>query len=427
MSTMDVIGKYKVIKKLGEGATSAVYLAEDPFTARKVAIKLMFPSALKDSADGAHYRQMFLNEAALAGKMDHPHIVGIQDAVVADDMSYIVMEYVEGGTLEKYVSPDNLLGPQVVAEIIFKAIRALDFASSQGLIHRDIKPGNILHKSGTDIKIGDFGAAVKTSANANAPVVGSPLYMAPEVIAGGESSMQSDIYALGMVMYMLLAGRPPYEATSHESLAYQILNHDPEPPSRFREGISAPMEDIVKQAIAKDTKRRYQNWEEFGRDLSEIWKSEHTPQKDRGEVSDTERFGFLKQLSFFRNFPENELWEVVRISKWRAFAPNTTLIKEGDEGDSFFIIAEGTVRITRSQKLLNILSAGDCVGEMSYLATRSGPRSATVTTASPSVLMKIPAAELNAASESCRALFDRKFLATLVERLETANQRLTVT
>lgn len=424
---MDAIGKYKVIKKLGEGATSVVYHARDPFTGREAAIKVMFPEALKDSSDGGDYRQMFINEAGLAGKIDHPHIVGIHDAVVADDMSYIVMEYVEGGTLEKYVQPENLFDPQIVAEIIFKAIRALDFAFSQGLIHRDIKPGNILYKSGTDIKIGDFGAAVQSSASTATTIVGSPLYMAPEVLQGGVSSMQSDIYALGMVMYMLLAGRPPYEASSHASLAYQIVNHDPEPPSRFREGISAPMEDIVKQAIAKDVSRRYQNWGEFARDLSAIWRSEHTPQKQQGEVSDTERFGFLKQLSFFKNFPENELWEVVRISKWREFPANAPLIKEGDEGDSFFIIAEGSVKVTRNQKMLNILSAGDCVGEMSYLAIRAGPRSATVTTASPSVLMKIPAADLNAASDSCRALFDRKFLETLVERLETANQRLTVT
>ncbi len=424
---MESIGKYKVIKKLGEGATGEVYLAKDPFTLRDVAIKLMFPLALKDSADGEHYKQMFLNEAGLAGKIDHPHIVGIQDAVVADDMSYIVMEYVEGGTLEKYVLPESLFDPQVVAEIIFKAVRALDFAFSQGLIHRDIKPGNILYKSGTDIKIGDFGAAVKSSASSAATVVGSPLYMAPEVLQGGVSSVQSDIYALGMTMYMLLAGRPPYEATSHESLAYQIINHDPEPPSRFRDGISAPMEDIVKQAISKDVSRRYQSWEQFASDLSALWRSEYTPQKQQGEVSDTERFGFLKQLSFFRNFPENELWEVVRISKWRQFPVDSPLIKEGDAGDSFFIIAEGNVKVTRNKKLLNILSAGDCVGEMAYLATRAGQRSATVTTASTCVMMKIPAADLHAASDSCRALFDRKFLGTLVERLEAANQRLTVT
>lgn len=423
---MEQIGKYKVVKKLGEGATSGVYQAKDPFTGRDVAIKLMFPQALKDSKDGAHYRQMFLNEAGLAGKIDHPHIVGIHDAVVADDMSYIVMEFVEGGTLEKYVSPDNLLDPQTVAEIIFKAIRALDFAFSQGLIHRDIKPGNILHKSGTDIKIGDFGAAVKANSGNSQPMVGSPLYMAPELLTGEAATAQSDIYALGMVMYMLLAGRAPYEASSQESLAYQIVNHDPEPPSHYRPGLSAPMEDIVKQAISKDKSRRYKSWDEFGRDLSELWKSEHTPQKQRGEVSDTERFGFLKKLAFFQNFPENELWEVVRISKWRAFPPNSTLIKEGDEGDSFFVIVEGSVKVTRSQKVLNVVSAGDCVGEMSYLATRPGPRSATVTTASDCVVMKIPASELSNASMSCRSLFDRKFLSTLVERLDTANQRLTV-
>jgi eukaryotic-like serine/threonine-protein kinase len=424
---MDLIGKYKVVQKLGEGATSAVYRATDPFTGRDVAIKVMFPQALKDSADGAHYRQMFQNEAALAGKLGHPYIVGLYDAVVDDEMSYIVMEYVEGGTLEKYVDPKNLLDEQQIAEIAFKSIRALDFAYSQGLIHRDIKPGNILHKSGTDIKIGDFGAAVAAGTEAAGPRVGSPLYMAPEVLAGAPSSLQSDIYALGMVMYMLLAGRPPYEATSHESLAYQIINHDPEPPSAYRQGVSAPMEDIVKQAIAKDPAKRYQSWNEFGKDLSALWRTEHTPQKARGEVSDTERFGFLQKLSFFEKFPENELWEVVRISKWRAFPPNTTIIKEGDEGDSFFVIAEGAVKVTRAGKVLNVLSAGDCVGEMSYLATREGPRSATVVTTVQSVLMKIPAAELNGASLTCRGLFDRKFLATLVERLEAANQRLILT
>ncbi len=424
---MDAIGKYKIIKKLGEGATSAVYHAKDPFNDRDVAIKAMFSDALKDSADGEHYRQMFLNEAGLAGQINHPHIVSIYDAVVTEGMSYIVMEYVEGGTLEKYVAPENLLDPQVVAEITFKAIRALAFAFSRGLIHRDIKPGNILFNSGTDIKIGDFGASVRTGAKSKGPMVGSPLYMAPELLAGGDASAQSDIYALGMVMYMLLAGRPPYAAGSHESLVYQIMNHEPEMPSKFRQGISAAMEDIVKQAIAKDVSRRYQSWDAFGRDLSELWRTEHTPQKQVGEVSDTERFGFLKKLSFFKDFPENELWEVVAISKWRAFAPNTTLIKEGDEGDSFFVIVEGGVKVTRNQKVLNVLAAGDCVGEMSYLAPRIGLRSATVTTYVDSVLMKIPAADLKAASDSCRGLFDRKFLTTLVERLDTANQRLTVT
>jgi serine/threonine protein kinase len=429
MRQLDMIGKYRVIKELGKGATGAVYLCEDSFNNRNVAIKLMFPDMLKNSEDGAIYKQMFLNEASLAGKIMHPHIVAIHDAVVEDDMSYIVMEYAEGGTLEKYCLPQNLLPSDTVAEIIFKCVRALSFAHAEGLIHRDIKPGNILHKSGTDIKIADFGAAVNMDADkTQATQIGSPLYMAPEVIKGGKASMQSDIYSLGMVMYMLLAGCSPFEASNAASLAYQIVNHDPEPPSRFREGISAPMEDIVKQAIAKDTARRYQNWEEFGKDLAALWQSEHTtPKQTKGEVSDTERFSLLKTLAFFRDFPENELWEVLRISKWRAFPANAVLIKEGDVGDSFFILAQGNVKVTRGKRVLNVLGTGDCVGEMSYLAKRQGPRSATITTTSDCIVMKIPANDLNAASPSCRQLFDRKFLETLIERLETANQQLAVT
>ena len=422
------IGKYRVIRELGRGATSAVYLAEDSFNNRSVAIKAMFPDVLKDAEDGAMYRSMFLNEASLAGKIMHPHIVAIYDAVVDESMSYIVMEYVEGGTLEKYCEPENLLDTRIVAEIVFKCVRALAYANTKGLIHRDVKPGNILHKSGSDIKLADFGAALnRVSDKTQVAAVGSPLYMAPEILSGAKATVQSDIYALGMVMYMMLAGRAPFEASNPASLSYQIVNHDPDPPSQFRPDISAPMEDIVKQAMAKDIARRYQSWEDFGADLAALWQGEESPQQNKSEVSDTEQFSLLKTLAFFRDFPENELWEVLRISKWRPFAAETTLISEGDVGDSFFILAKGTVRVTRGKRLLNVLGAGDCFGEMSYLAKRDGPRSASIMTATDSIVMKVRAADLSSASPSCRRLFDRKFLETLVERLETANQQLAVT
>ena len=428
MKTPDLIGKYRVIRELGKGATGAVYLAEDTFKLRNVAIKVMFPEVLKDAVDGELYRRMFLNEASLAGKIQHPHIVSIYDAVVEDGMSYIVMEYVEGGTLEKFCQPENLLGIQEVAEIIFKCVRALAFANTEGLIHRDVKPGNILHKSGTDIKVADFGAALHVvSDRTQVAAVGSPLYMAPEIITGAKATVQSDIYAVGMVMYMLLSGRTPFEASNAASLAYQVVNHEPLPPSSFREGIPAAVEDIVKLAISKDLSRRYQSWEQFGKDLAAIWESEHSPQQSRVEVSDTEQFGLLKTLAFFRNFPENELWEVLKISKWRSFPADRVLIKEGDVGDSFFLLVAGSVKVMRGKRLLNVLGAGDCFGEMSYLAKRDGPRSATVTSATDCIVMKVRAEDLNIATIECKRLFDRKFLETLVERLETANQQLTVT
>ena len=251
--------------------------------------------------------------------------------------------------------------------------------------------------------------------------------MAPEIITGAKATVQSDIYAVGMVMYMLLSGRAPFEASNAASLAYQVVNHEPLPPSSFREGIPAAVEDIVKLAISKDLNLRYQSWEQFGKDLAAVRESEYVSQQSRVEVSDTAQFSLLKTLAFFRNFPENELWEVLKISKWRSFPADQVLIKEGDVGDSFFLLVAGTVKVMRGKRLLNVLGVGDCFGEMSYLAKRDGPRSATVTSATDCIVMKVRAEDLNIATVECKRLFDRKFLETLVERLETANQQLTVT
>src|SRR3978361_962186 len=154
------IGKYSIVRELGRGASAKVYLADDPFGKRKVAIKVAFPEALKNSEDGAFYRSMFLNEASLVGKLNHPHIVQIYDAVVEDKYSYIVMEFVEGGPPEKLCKVAVCHEPREISEIVFKCVRALAFAHLLGLTHRDLKPGNILHNDGTDIKIADFGASI---------------------------------------------------------------------------------------------------------------------------------------------------------------------------------------------------------------------------------------------------------------------------
>jgi eukaryotic-like serine/threonine-protein kinase len=429
MSTVPAqLGKYVILRELGRGASAKVYLAEDPFAKRKVAIKVAFPEALKNTEDGAFYRSMFLNEASLAGKLNHPHIVQIYDAVVEDKYSYIVMEYVEGGTLEKFCAPEALLEPRQVAEIVFKCVRALAFAHTLGLTHRDLKPGNILHNDGTDIKIADFGAAInKVSDRTVITNVGSPAYMAPELVTGqGQASHLTDIYALGVVMYYLLCGRLPFTGASTMSVIYQIVNTEPPPPSTHRAGMEAEFDGIVMRALARDPARRYQTWDEFGQALAETWKKDQRVEEKRDQ-SDTERFQLLRTLPFFREFPENELWEVMRLSKWAKFKADTPLIKEGDHGDSFFILAGGYVRVTKAGRTLNVLTAGDCFGEMSYLAKKGDPhRSATVTTTSDCIIMKIRAEDLRGASLTCRRLFDERFLDTLVERLENANQQLAV-
>jgi hypothetical protein len=226
--------------------------------------------------------------------------------------------------------------------------------------------------------------------------------------------------------WALLAGRLPFTATNAMSMAYEVVNMEFDPPSKHRGGAGQDLDAIVMKAIAKDPKQRYANWDEFGIALAQkAIAGEPRAGEDR-ERADSERLTVLKTLPFFRSFPENEMWEVLRISKWRKLPPGTALIAEGDIGDSFFILAGGMVKVTRGGKTLNVLTAGDCLGEMSYLVQKTGPRSATVTTTSDCLVMKIRAQDLRQASHSCRQLFDQQFLRVLVERLEKANQQLSV-
>jgi len=417
------IGRYQIVKELGAGATSKVFLAQDPFAGRQVALKIVYPDALKSEEEGAFYRNMFLNEAALAGKLAHPHIAQIYDAVVADDHSYIVMEYVEGGTLEKYCRPENLLEPAEVAEMIFKCVRALAFAHEKGLTHRDIKPGNILHSGKANVKLADFGLAIDRSSERTVVAgAGSPAYMAPELLAGrGDPSHLTDIYALGIVMYVLLAGRHPFVAANPVAMTYQIVHTDPDPPSKHRPGISPEIDAIVMRAIARAPAKRYRGWDAFGQDLVLSWKQELKLQEDR-EAPDTMRFTALKGLPFFNGFPEEELWEVLAISKWALFPAGTALIKEGDVGDAAFVIVSGFAQVSRGKRKLGVLTVGDCFGEMAYMSSEGTARSATVTTTSECIVMKVSAADLRAASAYCKVLFDQQFVRVLVARLDAANK-----
>jgi len=204
------------------------------------------------------------------------------------------------------------------------------------------------------------------------------------------------------------------------------VNTDPEPPSAVRNELAPEFDAIVMKAIAKDPAKRFQTWDEFGAALAELWKKEHKAEEKR-DASESERFSLLRTLPFFLGFAENELWEVLKISKWAKFKPETALIKEGDHGDSFFILAGGYVRVTRGKKTLGVLTSGDCFGEMSYLKKGGDDhRSATVTTTSDAIVLKIRADDLKSATPNCKRLFDERFLAILVARLENANQQLAV-
>jgi serine/threonine protein kinase len=419
------IGKYDVIRKIGEGATSSVWLGRDSFANRDVAIKLVTQAAWRDVANAKVTQHLFLTEASLAGRLLHPHIVEIYDAAVDEDRAYIVMEFVGGGTLHRFARADNLLNLGDVIEVVYKCSRALDFASQQGVIHRDIKPANILIKNDTDIKISDFGAAAMlTTSRTVVDGIGTPAYMSPEQHLNQKLTVQTDIYALGIVMFQLLTGRMPFQAENIAALSYQVLNAPRPLPSEYRRDVPGEIDAIVKRAIERDISNRYQTWQQFSDDLAAVASGSPLPKHG---VLETEKFNSLRHLVFFRSFSDAELWEVLRFSEWLTASAGQPLVREGDPGGFFCILVSGEAKVARRKRLITALKGGECFGEMAYLAGENKPRIADVDAASDVRLIKIPIAALERASEMCKLNFDRAFLRVLVERLTLANSRLTGT
>lgn len=416
------IGKYPVTREIGRGATSRVYLGRDPFANRDVAIKMISSEAGMDTDLRRRFRKAFVNEASLVGKLNHPHIMAIYDADVADEYSYIVMEYVDGPTLERYCDIAGLLPVGHVVEIAFKCSLALEFAHRHGVIHRDIKPANILIGPQDDIKISDFGVALQEEAeHTHLQGVGSPAYMSPEQVQDQKLTHQTDIYSLGVVMYQLLAGKLPFVAANKASLLYQILNIQPLPPSTHRTDIPPELDRVVMRAITKDVRDRYQTWGEFSRDLTQTYRHLELPPDS---ISDTEKFNAIKALPFFRDFRDVEIWETVRIASFRRIQPGKTVIREGDVGESFYIIVSGEARVTKVGNPLDMLRAGDLFGEILYFEDTRARRITTVSSTNALVIIEIRAAALQKATDACQKQFNQAFLRILIDRLTWANSRL---
>ncbi len=419
------LGKYELIKKLGEGATSTVFLGRDPFAQRDVAIKVATPEILGNPEKGKLYTQLFLNEASLVGKLSHPHIVQIYDAVVAEKLCYIVMEYVAGGTLEDRAQPGHLLPVDRVVELIFKCTRALAFAHRLGITHRDIKPANILLAGESDIKISDFGTAITPSNNERTQIsgIGSPAYMSPEQVQEIKLDHRTDIYSLGIVLFQLLTGRLPFQASSQFNMIYQIM-HDAIPaPSSIRPGLPVVLDAIVAKATARQREDRYPDWESFAQDLTQAVR-DHQLRMPQTRFADTEKFDALRALPFFAEFTDVEIWEVLRFSEWQHVEPGTLIMRDGEPGDFFCFLADGELKVSKRGKTLDILKKGACFGEMALINRHARQRSADISALGKADIITVRSEALRAASDSCRMHFYQSFLDVLAGRLSLANQRM---
>ncbi len=428
---LERIGKYDIVRELGRGATSHVYLGRDGFSGREVAIKVFNFADDPESEQGGRSmrRKAFIAEAGLVGRLTHPHIVAIYDAASEDQLSYVVMEYVAGGTLDAHTDAQSLLPLPRVVEIVFKCARALELAMREGVIHRDIKPGNILITESGDIKISDFGAALlakrageitRTLSGTGDSVIGSPAYMSPEQIRNDILTHQSDIFSLGVVMYRLLTGRLPFTAGNQMGLAYAILNTEPPRPSELRPNLPLVLDGIIMRSLAKTCAARYQTWAEFGRDLTQAFaelRAQGLP------ASDSEQFEALRALTFFAGFSDAELWELVRISTWRKPARGEVLIREGDVGDALYVLVSGEVEVSIRGQRVSTVKPGGCFGEMLYFQDHSAKRSTTVTAHVRSEVIELKAQAMRAASDAVQAEFNKACMRVLLDRVGNINVR----
>jgi eukaryotic-like serine/threonine-protein kinase len=430
--SVDRIGKYRVLRVLGEGATSEVFLGHDEFNDRPVAIKRVRPGAIADRQAGTQQAHFFAAEAALVGQLHHPNVVQIYDAVPDVDGPYVVMEYVPGTTLREFCRPDALLPLEQVVEIGFKCAMALDYVWRQGLIHRDVKPANILATvSGaqqiTDVKISDFGSVLNLSADTTQVFrVGSLAYMPPEQLDGDSLDTRADIYALGAVLYHLIAGRPPFEADSQPALMNLICTANPAPLPSLRAGVGAALDSVVQRALSKSPADRYPDWNSFAQALSALVANQQVPRGNLQAVLDSERFNLLRSLEFFNHFGDVELWEVVHRAKWLRYPLAHRIYKRGEEGNTFHIIAQGAVEVYRDGARVAHLGAGTSVGEMAYLAPSPELRrhSTDVVVIEPAATIAFTPETMARLSPGCRHLFDEAFIRVLVRRLHVAHEAL---
>jgi eukaryotic-like serine/threonine-protein kinase len=427
------IGKYRVLALLGEGATSEVFHARDEFHGRDVAIKCVrVPERARDSdGDSQYFERFFAAEADLVGRLEHPNVVQILDAVPDPERPYLVMEYVPGTTLKRFCRPDALLSLEQIVEIGFKCAMALGYVSRQGLIHRDVKPANVLavmdRDTVVDVKISDFGSVLKLDADRTVVHrVGSLAYISPEQLDGGQIDARADMYSLAAVLYHLIAGRPPFEGPTQAALMHQVFNEQPAPLATLREGVPASLEALLQRALEKNPADRPANWDEFAQSLAGVISRREVPRGKLQGVLDSERFNMLRALDFFAAFGDVELWEVVHRARWQRFSFGHALYKKGQEGRNFYIVAQGGVEVFRDGNKVAALGRGASVGEMAYLAPSPELRlhQADVLVSQTCTAISFNPEAMAQLSAGTRHRFDDAFIKVLVRRLHAAHEAL---
>ena len=322
------IGKYQLSGELGRGAGGIVYKSHDPFVRRDVAIKVALHAGVEGTApENTDAGKAFFAEARAAGMLQHPNIVALYDAGVERDLFYLVMEYVDGTTLVPFCDPKGRRLPlERVLNIVFKCANALDYSHSRGILHRDIKPGNIMLTAGTpkimDFSIAEIGGEAAAAPSSKNNLRGSPLYMSPEQVRQEPLTPASDLYSLGAVMYQLLTGQPVFQAPDLTTL-FRMIQTEPAPRvEAVRDDVSPEVCLVVRRLLQKDPNERYPSGKDLAGELSRLYDELRVQERQLARKDNTDS---LRRLRFFDRFSEAEIEEVMKASTLANHAAGTVI------------------------------------------------------------------------------------------------------
>src|SRR6516162_6192523 len=251
------VGRYEIVGELGRGAMGVVYRAKDPTIGRTVALKTLRLDV--HGLDTGEMVRRFQNEARAAGLLNHPNIVTNYDAGEQDGIFYIAMELIEGTTLHALLHEKRILAAGEVVHLAHEVCKGLDYAHSHGIVHRDVKPANIMLTSRGAVKIMDFGIAkAGGSMTSTGEVLGTPNYMSPEQVKGKPLDGRSDLFSYGVILYEMVTGEKPFAGDNITTIIYKIVNEDPIPPRELNHDLHPGLDRVILKALAKNPQDRFQ-------------------------------------------------------------------------------------------------------------------------------------------------------------------------